>query len=66
MLIIVASETSDHIQIKIKVPYPSQEPPAFCKAKNQDLKVMDVLFTFKIKLESQNSENGHIKDSDHV
>ena len=63
---IVISKTSDHIQIKIQVPNPSQEPPASSKAPIQDLKDMDVLCTFKIKLESQNSEHGHIKDSDHV
>ena len=27
---------SDHIQIKIQMPNPSQEPPAFSKAQNQD------------------------------
>ena len=50
--------TSDHIQIKDKMPNPSQEQPASSKAPNQDLKDMDVLCTFKIKIESQNSENG--------
>ena len=64
----------DHVCIKDQWPYPnqdkilrlSQEPPASSKAPIQDLKDMDVLCTFKIKLESQNSEHGHIKDSDHV
>ena len=46
------SKTSDHIQIKIKMPNPSQEPPASSKAQNEDLKDMDVLCTFKIKIES--------------
>ena len=46
------SKTSDHIQIKIKMPNPSQEPPASSKAPNDDLKDMDVLCTFKIKIES--------------
>ena len=46
------SKTSDHIQIKIKMPNPSQEPPASCKAPNEDLKDIDVLGTFKIKIES--------------
>ena len=36
----------------IKMPNPSQEPPAPTKALNQDLKDMDVLCTFKIKIES--------------
>ena len=40
----------------------SQEPPAFYKAPNQDFKDMDVLCTFKMKIESQNLDNGCIKD----
>ena len=56
------SKTSDPIQIKIKMLHPSQEPPASSKAPNQDLKDMDVLCTFKIKIESQNSEYGCTKD----
>merc|ERR1711954_118684 len=55
-------KTSNHIQINIRMPKPSQEPPAFSKAPNQDLKDMDVLCTFKIKIESQNSEYGCDKD----
>ena len=55
------SKTSDHIQIKIKMPYPSQEPPASSKALNDDLKDMDVLCTFKIKIESQNFKYGITK-----
>ena len=55
-------KASDHIQINIKMPNPSQEPPASSKAPNEDLKDMDVLFTFKIKIESQNSDHGYIKD----
>ena len=56
------SKTSDHIQIKIKIPNPSQEHPASSKVPNDDLKDMDVLCTFKIKIESQNSDNGYKKD----
>ena len=41
---------------------PNQEPPASSKAPNQDLKDMDVLCTFKIKIESQDSEYVCIKD----
>ena len=52
------SKTSDHIQIKIKMPNPSQEPPASSKASDQDLKDMDVLCTFKINVDNQNSEHG--------
>ena len=56
------SKTSDHIQIKIKMPNPSQQPPASSKTPNEDLKDMDVLCTFKIKKERQNLEYGYIKD----
>ena len=41
------SKVHDHIQIKIKMSNPSQEPPASSKAQNQDLKDMDVLCIFK-------------------
>ena len=56
------SKTTETINIKIKMPNPSQEPPASSKAPNEDLKDMDVLCTFKIKIESHNSEYGSIKD----
>ena len=56
------SKNSGHIQINIKTSNPSQEPPASSKAPNEDLKDMDVLCTFKIKIESQNSEHGSTKD----
>ena len=56
------SKTSDHIQIKIKMPNPSQEPPASSNAQNYDLKDMDVICTFKINIESQKLEQGYIKD----
>ena len=46
------SKTSDHIQIKIKMPNPSQEIPVSSKAPNEDLKDLDVLCIFKIKIES--------------
>ena len=48
------SKTCDHIQIKIKMPNPSQEPPTPSKAPNEGWKDMDVLCTFKIMVESQN------------
>ena len=56
------SKTIDHIHIKIQMPNPSQEPPEASKAQNQDLKDRVVLFTFKIKIESQNLDQGCIKD----
>ena len=56
------SKTSDHIQIKVKMPNPSQDPLAFAKAPNKDLKDKDVLFFFKVKIERPNLEIGCIKD----
>ena len=56
------SKTSDHIQINIKMPNPSQEPPVSSKFLNKDWKDMDILCTFKIKIESQNLDHGYIKD----
>ena len=50
--------TSDHIKINIRMQNPCQKPPASSKAANQDLKDMDVLCTFKIKIESHNLEYG--------
>ena len=59
------SKTCDHIKIKIKMPNPSQEPPASSKAPNEDLKYIEVLCTFKINIESNNFDlgciNHHIK-----
>ena len=55
-------KTRNHNKIKIQMPNPSQEPPASSKAPNQDLKDMDVLCSFKFKLESQNLEYGCTKD----
>ena len=50
------SKTSNIILIMIKKPNPSQESLASSKAPNENLKDMDVLCTFKIKIESQNLE----------
>ena len=58
----VVSKTINHIQIKIKMPNSSQEPPASSKAPNQDLEDMDVLCTLKIQIESKNLEHECIKD----
>ena len=55
------SKTSDPIQIKINISKPSKEPPASAKALIQYLKDLDVVCTFKIKLESQNLVNFCIK-----
>ena len=56
------SKTNDHIHIKIKIAKPIQEPPESSKAPNQGLKNMDVLSTFKINLDSQQSDHGCFKD----
>ena len=56
------SKTSDYIQVKIKMPNPSREPPAPSKAPNEDLKDMDVLCTFQIIIESQSLDHGCIED----
>ena len=42
---------NDLIQIKIKMPYPSQEHPASSKVPKEDSMDIDVLYTFKIKTE---------------
>ena len=54
--------------MKIKMPNLSHEPPVSSKDPNQDLKDMDVLCTFKIKIDSDKIWNklisktsGHIK-----
>ena len=53
---------NDHIQIKVKMPNPSQEPPASSKSPNEDLKDIDSLCTFIIMIESQIMENWCTKD----
>ena len=61
ILNIVVPKTNDHFKIKIKIPNPSQEPPASSKAQNRDLRDMDALCTSKIKIESQKLDHGCIK-----
>ena len=48
------------------MPNPSQEPPASSKAPNEDLKDMDVLCNFKIKIESHGYIMGISKTSDYI
>ena len=55
-------KTSDHIQINIRMPNPSQEPPASSKAPNQIFRGTDCLCIFQNKIASQNSYHGWIKD----
>ena len=56
------SQTSEHIQIKIKVPNPNLEPPVSSTAQNEALKDIDVLCTLKIKIKNQNLTYGCNKD----
>ena len=65
MLNMGVSNTSDQMQIKIKMQNSSEEPPASFKASDQDLKDMDIPCTFKILMKSQNSEHGY-KTSYHI
>ena len=58
----VVFETSGQFQIKMKIPNPSHDPPAFFKATNEDLKDIEGLCAFKITTESQNLDHGCIKD----
>ena len=45
---------------------PSQEAPAYSKVSNQDLEEMEVLCTFKTKIEQQNFSKGVSESSDHI
>ena len=66
----IESQNSEQGCIKYQQPYSyqepdvnsSEEPPASLKPPNQDLKDMDNLCTFKIKIESHNSDHGFIND----
>ena len=60
------TETSDYIQIMIKIPNPKKETPVSSKALNRDFKDMVVLCIFKIKVESQNLEQGTTKDHNYL
>ena len=55
------AKTNDHIKIKIKMPNPSQEPPASTKSPIQDLKDVNALCTFKMQIESKKWEYRGIK-----
>ena len=60
------SSTSDHVQIKIKIPNPSQEPPVSSKPPNKDLKDIDVPCNFKIKIEKKNWSMAVLKTRNHI
>ena len=55
-------KSGDIIQINIKMPNLSKEPPASFNAPNEDLKDKDVPCTLKIKIESQHLDHWYIKD----
>ena len=55
-------KTSDHIQIKMEMPKPSQKSPASSKVQNKDVKDMDNLCTLEIKIHQQHFELGCMKD----
>ena len=59
-------KTIDHIQIKIQMPTPSQEPSVSSKAPKQDLKDMNFLCTLMIMIEIQIWNMGVLKTSDHI
>ena len=48
--------------MNIRLENPSHEPTASSQAPYQDLKDMDFLYTFKIKIESQNLDHGPFND----
>ena len=50
----------------MKIPKPSQEPPASSKVPNQDFKDMDILGAFIIKIEGKILKHGSTKDPDHI
>ena len=56
------SKTSGHIKIKINMLNLSQEPPASSKGSNKNLKDIDALCAFKIKIESPNFDHRCIKN----
>ena len=60
--IIVVTKTSEHIQTKIKMQNPIQETLESFKVPNEALEDIDVLSTFKIKIENQNLDHCCIKD----
>ena len=58
--------TSDHIKIKTKMPNSSQESPTSSIAPKEDLKDINVLCSFKIKMESHGYIMGISKTSDYI
>merc|ERR1711954_597101 len=63
-----AALKSDHIQVNIKIPIPSQGPSAYYKAKNWDLKNIDVFCTgpSKSRQRAKTGNMGKSKTSAHI
>ena len=55
------SKISNHMQTKIKITNPSHELPESSKVPNKDLEDMDVLCTFKTKIERKKLDPGGIE-----
>ena len=60
------AKTIDHIQIIIRMPNSSQEPPALSKAPNQKLKDMDGICSSKLRQRAKIRNLGISKTSDHI
>ena len=59
-------KTSNYIQTRKKMSNPNQNHPVFSKFPNRDLKDMDVICTFKIKMRAKIWNIGVQKTSDHI
>ena len=59
-------KTNNNIQINIRMPNSSQDPQASSKAPKEDSKDIDVLCTFKIKIENINLNMDVPKTNDHI
>ena len=60
------SKTSHHIQIKTKMPNPSQEPSAPTRAQNQDLKDIDFFAPSKSRKRAKLWNMGVSKTNEHI
>ena len=65
-MIMGVSKTNDHIQIKIKMTDPSEDPPVSLKSPNQDFKEMDILCTNKSRERAKIWKMGVPKTNDHI
>ena len=60
------STITDHIKINIKMPNPSQEPPASSKAPNEDSRTLMFLAPSKPRKRAKIWQMGISKTSDHI